>query len=220
MTINVVVADDQAMIRRGLTMILDAAPGVSVVGEAGTGVEAVARAAELRPQVVLMDIRMPELDGIEATRRIVAGRGARTRVVVLTTFGTEEYVIAALRAGASAFLLKNAPPEQLVEAITVVHRGESLLAPSVTRAVIERSLREVGQQRPLVALPELTRRELDVLRLMARGMSNDEIAVELVLSRTTVKTHVSHVLDKLGVRDRVQAVVAAYEAGVVAPTQG
>jgi DNA-binding NarL/FixJ family response regulator len=219
MTITVVVADDQVMIRRGLTMILDAAPGVSVVGEAGTGVEAVARAAELRPDVVLMDIRMPQLDGIEATRRIVAGHGARTRVAVLTTFGTEEYVFAALRAGASAFLLKNAPPEQLVEAVRVVHAGESLLAPSVTRGVIERSLRAGDAQRPLVALPELTGRELEVLRLMACGMSNNEIAVELVVSRTTVKTHVSHVLDKLGVRDRVQAVVAAYEAGVVAPTQ-
>ena len=161
---------------------------------------------------------MPELDGIEATRRIVAAHGARTRVVVLTTFGTEDHVLAALRAGASAFLLKNAPPEQLVEAVGVVHGGESLLAPSVTRGVIERSLRAAAP-RPLVALPELTARELEVLRLMARGMSNDEIAVELVLSRTTVKTHVSHVLDKLGVRDRVQAVVAAYEAGVVAPTQ-
>jgi DNA-binding NarL/FixJ family response regulator len=213
--IRVLLADDQALVRAGFRMLLKAEPGVDVVGEAGDGSEAIALAGELEPDVVLMDIRMPELDGIQATRRIVDGERA-PRVLVLTTFDLDEYVYEALRAGASGFLLKDAPEEQLVAGIRIVADGGSLFAPAVTRRLIERF---AGSRRtsPPAALDDLTPRELEVLRLVARGLSNAEIAATLVVSEHTVKTHVARVLQKLDLRDRVQAVVLAYEAGIVRP---
>ena len=213
--IRVLLADDQALVRAGFRMILRAEPGIEVVGEAGDGAEAVERARELEPDVVLMDVRMPVMDGIEATRRIAGADGA-ARVLVLTTFDLDEYVYEALRAGASGFLLKDAPEEQLVAGIRIVADGGSLFAPAVTQRLIERF---AGAQ-PAPASPafdELTPRELEVLRLVARGLSNAEIATELVVSEHTVKTHVARLLQKLDLRDRVQAVVLAYEAGVVTP---
>ena len=213
--IRVLLADDQALVRAGFRMILRAEPGIEVVGEAGEGTEAVERARELEPDVVLMDVRMPVMDGIEATRRIAGADGA-ARVLVLTTFDLDEYVYEALRAGASGFLLKDAPEEQLVAGIRIVADGGSLFAPAVTQRLIERF---AGAQ-PAPASPafdELTPRELEVLRLVARGLSNAEIATELVVSEHTVKTHVARLLQKLDLRDRVQAVVLAYEAGVVTP---
>ena len=214
MTIRVLLADDHTLVRSGLRMILRAEPDIEVVGEASDGAEAIALARELDPDVVLMDVRMPNVDGIEATRRIVDGSAQPQHVLVLTTFDLDEYVYEALRAGASGFLLKDAPEDQLVSGIRVVVGGASLFAPAVTRRLIERFARVAPPVHP-PALSELTPRELEVLRLVARGLSNAEIAAELVLSEHTAKTHVAHILDKLDLRDRVQAVVLAYESGVV-----
>jgi DNA-binding NarL/FixJ family response regulator len=213
--IRVLLADDQALVRHGFGMILRAEEDVEVVGEAGDGAEAVSLAAQLEPDVVLMDVRMPTLDGIEATRRIVAGVDS-PRVLVLTTFDNDEIVVGALRAGASGFLLKDAPGEQLVAAIKVIAGGGSLFAPSVTRRLVERYVDELRPD-SVPGLDELTDREQEILRLIARGLSNAEIASQLVLSEHTVKTHVTHLLQKLGLRDRTQVVVLAYEAGIVRP---
>ena len=213
--IRVLLADDQALVRAGFRMILKAEPGIEVAGEAGDGAEAVALALELSPEVVLMDVRMPLMDGIEATRRIVVDSDTAPRVLVLTTFDLDEYVYEALRAGASGFLLKDAPEDQLVAGIRIVADGGSLFAPAVTRRLIERFAGT--RPTPAPGLDELTGRELDVLRLVARGLSNSEIASRLVVSQHTVKTHVAHVLRKLDLRNRVQAVVLAYEAGIVKP---
>jgi DNA-binding NarL/FixJ family response regulator len=217
--IRVLLADDQRLVRSGFRMILRDDAGLEVVGEAGDGEEAVALTGELAPDVVLMDVRMPKLDGIEATRRILAGPEPRPRVLVLTTFDLDEYVFAALRAGASGFLLKDAPEEQLAAAIRVAAEGGSMFAPSVTRRLIER-FADIGEAPKPPALDELTARELEVLRMLARGLSNSEIAAELVVSEHTVKTHVARVLGKLALRDRVQAVVLAYECGLVRPGSG
>lgn len=218
MKLGVLIADDQALMRAGFRMILEAEPDLEVVGEAADGREAVAEAGRLRPDVVLMDVRMPEMDGIEATRRLLNGNDD-TKVVMLTTFDMDEYVFEALRAGASGFLVKDVPPEQLVAGIRSVASGDSLLAPSVTRRLIQEFVRRPPDAlRPAPPeLARLTEREVEVLRMMARGRSNAEIATEFVVSETTVKTHVAHVLAKLGVRDRVQAVVFAYESGAVQP---
>ena len=220
MSIRVLLVDDQALIRAGFRMILDAEEDMEVVGECSDGTQAVDSARRLTPDVVLMDIRMPEMDGIDATRRIAAREGeAGPRVLMLTTFDLDEYVYDALRAGASGFLLKDVPAEELVSGIRVVAKGEALLAPSVTKRLIQEFSRGpmAQQSAPPAELEELAPRELEVFKLIARGMSNAEIAEELVVSETTVKTHVARVLMKLGVRDRVQAVVLAYESGVVAP---
>jgi RNA polymerase sigma factor (sigma-70 family) len=215
---RVLIADDQALVRAGFHKLLEAAPDVEVVGEAADGREAVDLAQRLRPSLVLMDIRMPRLDGIEATRRLVAAHGDAVRVLILTTFGLDEYVYDALRAGASGFMLKDAPPEELLAAVEVVARGDALIAPAVTRAVIEEfARRSPAQAAPAPVLDELTAREREVLELLARGLSNAEIADRLVVSDGTVKTHVAHVLAKLRLRDRVQAVILAYEAGVITP---
>jgi DNA-binding NarL/FixJ family response regulator len=211
--IRVLLADDQRLVRVGFRMILATEPDLDVVGEAGDGLEAAEQAAKLQPAVVLMDVRMPVLDGIESTRRITAVDNP-PGVIVLTTFDRDEYVYEALRAGASAFLLKDAPEHQLLAAIRVVAEGGSLFAPSVTRRLIER-FTDSARPPDAQSLLELTARELEVLRLIARGLSNAEIAEELVVSEHTTKTHVARVLMKLGLRNRVQAVVFAYEAGVV-----
>jgi DNA-binding NarL/FixJ family response regulator len=213
MTIRVLLADDQMLVRSGFRMILRGEPDIDVVGEASDGADAIALARTLAPDVVLMDVRMPNVDGIEATRRIIDGGDFAPRVLVLTTFDLDEYVYEALRAGASGFLLKDAPEEQLVSGIRIVAGGASLFAPAVTRRLIERFARDAPPAPP-AALRELTPRELEVLRLVARGLSNAEIAAELVLSEHTAKTHVAHILDKLDLRDRVQAVVLAYESGI------
>jgi DNA-binding NarL/FixJ family response regulator len=215
---RILIVDDQALVRAGFRMILEAEEDIEVVGEAADGREAVEAATSLRPDVVLMDVRMPEVDGIEATRRLLAEDG-QAKVVMLTTFDMDEYVYEALRAGASGFLLKDVPPEQLVAGIRSVASGDALLAPSVTRRVIEEFVRRPPDsvRTPPPGLGELTTREVEVLKLMARGLSNAEIAADLVVSETTVKTHVAHVLMKLGLRDRVQAVVFAYESGLVQP---
>jgi DNA-binding NarL/FixJ family response regulator len=214
--IRVLVVDDQALVRAGFRMILEAEPDLEVVGEAADGLEAVAAVQRHRPDVVLMDVRMPNLDGIAATHRILAGGGA-AKVLMLTTFDMDEYVFEAFRVGASGFLLKDVPPERLIAGIRAVASGEALLAPSVTRRLIEAFVR----RQPARALPpgieELTAREREVLEMMARGLSNAEIAEAFVVSETTVKTHVSRVLDKLELRDRVQAVVFAYECGLLQP---
>ena len=217
MSVRVLLVDDQALIRAGFRMILEAEEDIDVVGECADGTQALDSAKRLDPDVVLMDIRMPEMDGIEATRRLVEHDGG-LKVLMLTTFDLDEYVYDALRAGASGFLLKDVPADQLVEGIRVVAGGDALLAPSVTSRLIREFSRTPPSQRELPpTLEDLTPRELEVFRLLARGMSNAEIAAELVVSETTVKTHVARVLMKLGVRDRVQAVVLAYESGVVAP---
>ena len=216
--IRVLIVDDQALVRAGFRMILEAESDMEVIGEAADGLEALTRVQELAPDVVLMDVRMPELDGIEATRRLLE-QGADAKVVMLTTFDMDEYVYEALRAGASGFLLKDVPPEQLVAGIRAVASGDALLAPSVTRRVIEEFVSrppDAARKAP-PQLDELTERELEVLKLMARGLSNAEIAKELFVSDTTVKTHVARILMKLRIRDRVQAVVFAYENGVVQP---
>jgi DNA-binding NarL/FixJ family response regulator/class 3 adenylate cyclase len=220
--VRILIVDDQALVRAGFRMILEAEEDIEVVGEAADGREAVAEVRRLRPDVVLMDVRMPEVDGIEATRRLMGQDGATAKVVMLTTFDMDEYVYEALRAGASGFLLKDVPPEQLVAGIRAVASGDALLAPSVTRRVIEEFVRRPPEsvRTPPPALADLTARELDVLKLIARGLSNSEIAKELVVSETTVKTHVAHVLMKLDLRDRVQAVVFAYESGLVLPGEG
>jgi DNA-binding NarL/FixJ family response regulator len=213
---RVLIADDQALVRVGLRKILDTEPEVDVVGEAVDGEDAVANARQLRPDVVLMDIRMPALDGIEATRRITREQ-PRTRVLILTTFGLDSYVYDALRAGASGFMLKDAPPEEIAAAVRIVASGEALLAPAVTRIVIEEFARQPPHrdvQQPR-ALEELTPREREVLDLLARGLSNAEICERLVISEATTKTHVARILQKLDLRDRIQAVIYAYEHGVV-----
>ena len=212
--IRVLLADDQSLVRAGFRMILRAEPDIEVVGEAADGREAVDRAREMRPDVVLMDIRMPGLDGIAATRHVTALDPA-PRVLVLTTFDLDEYVYESLRAGASAFLLKDAPEQQLLAAVRVVADGGSLFAPSVTRRLVERFARPAAPEPP--ALAELTAREQEVLRLVARGRSNAEIAAELIVSEHTAKTHVASILRKLDLRNRVQAVVLAYETGLVRP---
>jgi DNA-binding NarL/FixJ family response regulator len=215
---TLLIADDQALVRVGLRKILESEPEMSVVGEAEDGEQAVAAARRLRPEVVLMDIRMPALDGIEATRRIIAARPV-TRVLILTTFGLDTYVYDALRAGASGFMLKDAPPEEIAAAVRIVARGEALLAPAVTRAVIEEFARRppAAAPTPPTAVTELTPREQEVLGLLVRGLSNPEICERLVISEATAKTHVAHILRKLDLRDRVQAVIYAYETGLVAP---
>jgi DNA-binding NarL/FixJ family response regulator len=214
-SVRVLICDDQALVRGGFRAILDARPEIEVVGEAENGAQAVALAERRHPDVILMDIRMPVLDGIEATRKLVAD-GSQARVIVLTTFDLDEYVHAAIRAGASGFLLKDVTPAKLVEAIGIVAQGDALLAPSVTRRLLERfaATLPVGDQSS-DALAELTAREIEVLRLLAGGLSNAEIAAELVVSEATVKTHISSVLRKLGLRDRVQAVIVAYQTGLV-----
>jgi DNA-binding NarL/FixJ family response regulator len=213
MSLRVVLVDDQALVRAGFRMILKAEPDLEVVGEAGNGREAVEVVTATAPDVVLMDVRMPEMDGIEATRIVTAGPQP-PRVLMLTTFDLDELVYDALRAGASGFLLKEAPPEQLVAGVRTVAAGEQLLAPSVTRRLIERFTAQAPAA-PAASVDELTPRELEVLQLVARAMTNAEIAAHLFVSETTVKTHVARILMKLGLRDRVQAVVLAYERGLV-----
>jgi DNA-binding NarL/FixJ family response regulator len=217
-TIRVLVVDDQAMVRAGFRMILETEPDLTVVGEAADGRRALELASRSRPDVVLMDVRMPHMDGIEATQRITAMDDPPS-VLVLTTFDLEDYVYAALQAGASGFLLKDAPAEQLIDAVRVIASGEAVLAPSVTRLLIDEVARRPSVDRSAEAarLAELTEREREVLQLIARGLSNAEIATELFLGEATVKTHVGRVLTKLGLRDRVQAVVLAYESGLVVP---
>ena len=212
--ISVLLADDQALVRGGFRLILDAEPDIEVVAEAADGAAAAELALETRPDLVLMDIRMPVLDGIEATRRLLP-QLRTTRVVMLTTFDLDDYIVAAFRAGASGFLLKTAPPAQLVAAVRTVHAGDALLAPASTRRLIEQFALPPG---PAPALDTLTPREYDVLRLLARGLANAEIAEQLVVEPSTVKSHVASVLAKLNLRDRVQAVVLAYESGLVRPT--
>ncbi len=225
--IRLVIADDQPLLRTGFRMILEAERDMAVVGEASNGEEAVALTRRLLPDVVLMDIRMPVMDGVEATRRITSTpalpSGSGPRVLILTTFDLDEYIVEALRAGASGFLLKDVPPEELAAAIRVIAAGEALLAPSITRRLLDRfasTLTVPGEAPRSAALAELTERELEVFTLVGRGLSNQEIADELVLGETTVKTHVSHVFSKLDVRDRVQAVVLAYETGIVRRGEG
>jgi DNA-binding NarL/FixJ family response regulator len=212
MSIRVLVADDQSMVRAGFRMLLSGEDDIDVVAEASNGLEAVDRAARFHPTVVLMDIRMPQLDGLEATRRILAA-DSTTRILILTTFDLDEYVYEALRSGASGFVLKDDPPEQLIAAIRVVANGEALLSPAITKRVIKQFTR-IPRPEPPRQLDELTERELEVFRLIARGLSNAEIAGELYISDTTVKTHITHILMKLNLRDRVQAVVLAYETGL------
>lgn len=218
MTIRVLIVDDQALVRAGFRVLVDAADDLEVVGEAEDGEAAVSAAAALRPDVVLMDIRMPGTDGLEATRRILAGGDGAPRVLVLTTFDVDDYVYEALRSGASGFLLKDTDPAQLVEAIRVVARGDALLAPSVTKRLVREfaSRPEIRRAHP-ERLDVLTEREREVLSLVAQGLSNDEIARQLFISPTTAKTHVSRVMMKLSARDRAQLVVIAYESGLVVP---
>jgi DNA-binding NarL/FixJ family response regulator len=213
---TVLIVDDQALVRVGLRKVLEAEPDVEVVGEAADGQDAVAAARRLRPDVVLMDIRMPVLDGIEATRRIAAAQSG-THVLVLTTFGLDGYVYDALRAGASGFMLKDAPPEEIAAAVRIVAGGDALLAPAVTRAVIQEFARRPAPATAPTALDDLTPREREVLDLLARGLSNPEICKRLVISEATTKTHVARILQKLDLRDRVQAVIYAYESGIVQP---
>jgi DNA-binding NarL/FixJ family response regulator len=217
--VRVLIVDDQSLVRAGFRMILESEPDVEVVGEAADGAEAIAAAEELAPDVILMDVRMPNVDGLEATRRLLEGKDEGPRVLILTTFDLDEYVYEALKVGASGFLLKDTPPEQLVDAIHVVASGDALLSPVITRRVIEEFVRRPPEslRKPSAALEELTPRELEILGLVARGLSNAEIAKEAFVSETTVKTHVAHILLKLRLRDRVQAVVFAYENGVVSP---
>jgi DNA-binding NarL/FixJ family response regulator len=211
-TIRVLVVDDQAMVRAGFRMLLRDEPDIEVVAEASNGLEAVAQAARVHPHVVLMDIRMPELDGLEATRRII-GADPSARILILTTFDLDEYVYRALRAGASGFVLKDDPPEQLIAAVRTVAGGDALLSPSITKHVIAQFTR-VHQQAPPQAVQTLTTRELDVFRLITKGYSNAEIGRELFISDTTVKTHVTRLLQKLDLRDRAQAIVLAYQTGL------
>lgn len=218
-TIRVLLVDDHALVRAGFRLILDAEDGVEVIGEAGDGSEAILAVERLRPDVVLMDIQMPRMDGLEATRRIVQLPTATTRVIILTTFERDDYVFEALRAGASGFLLKNAPPDELVHAVRVVAGGDALLAPSITRKVIEGYVRRPADPAQHAGLARLTEREQEILVLLAGGKSNAELAAHLFLGEGTIKTHVSNMLSKLGLRDRVQAVVFAYESGLVEPGQ-
>jgi DNA-binding NarL/FixJ family response regulator len=216
MTIRVLLADDQDLVRAGFAMIIDGRADLEVVGEAGDGVEAVALARSAQPDVILMDVRMPRMDGIEAARQL-ARAAHPARIIMLTTFDLDEPVFAALRAGASGFLLKDTKPDDLVAAIRVVHRGDALLAPTVTRRLLDRFAGELPGGAPPPSLAALSGREVEVLTLVARALSNDEIADRLTLSRATVKTHLSAILFKLGLRDRVQAAVLAYEVGLVRP---
>jgi DNA-binding NarL/FixJ family response regulator len=218
MSTGVLVVDDQSMVRAGFRMLLAGEDDIDVVAEASNGREAVEKAARFKPAVVLMDIRMPELDGLQATREILAAN-PDARILILTTFDLDEYIYEALRAGASGFVLKDDPPESLIAAIRTVAAGDALLSPSITSQVI-RQFARLPEPAPPKELEELTTRELEVLRLMARGLSNSEIADELFISDTTVKTHVTHVFQKLNVRDRVQAVVLAYQAGIVDSERG
>jgi DNA-binding NarL/FixJ family response regulator len=217
--LRVLIVDDQALVRAGFRLILEANDGIQVVGEAADGEEAVAAAAQLRPDVVLMDVRMPKLDGLEAARQILSARTDHCRVIMLTTFDLDEYVYTALQVGASGFLLKDVSPEQLVAAVRLVAAGDALLAPSITRRLVERFARPTPTPMPTLPGPaeleSLTAREREVLLLMARGLSNSELAERLVVSEATVKTHVARVLDKLNLRDRVQAVILAYESGLI-----
>jgi DNA-binding NarL/FixJ family response regulator len=217
MSVRVLIVDDQSLVRAGFRMILDAEPEIEVVGEASDGLEAVIAARETEPDVILMDVRMPNVDGLEATRKLLDGNETGPRILILTTFDLDEYVYEALRAGASGFLLKDTPPEQLVDAILVIARGDALLSPSITRRVIEEFVRRppASSRRTPPELDELTVREREMLGLIAKGLSNAEIAKAAFVSETTVKTHVAHILMKLRLRDRVQAVVYAYENGVV-----
>ncbi len=216
--IRILIVDDQALIRSGLRMILEAEDGLSVIGEASDGSEAIEVATRQRPDVILMDIRMPVMDGIDATRRLNASAlSPKPQVLILTTFDLDEYVYAAIRAGASGFLLKDAPPDDLIHAIRVVARGEALLAPTITRRLIEEFASRPEPDAAPEGMDELTERELEVLRSLAAGLSNAEIADALFVSEATVKTHISHILTKLDLRDRVQAVVVAYESGLVRP---
>ena len=216
---RVVVADDQGLVRTGFRMILTAG-GIDVVAEAGTGQQAIDAVRRTRPDVVLMDVRMPELDGLEATRRILAGAADAPRVIILTTFDLDHYVYAALAAGASGFLLKDVTPEQLVAAVRMVRTGDALLAPVITRRLVERFFRRDPAAVPHRELAALTPRELEVLSLVARGLNNAGLAAHLHLSEATVKTHVARILAKLGLRDRAQAVVVAYETGLISPGDG
>ncbi len=223
MTLRVVIVDDQALVRAGFAMILSTEPDIEVVGEAASGVEAIAVSRKTRPDVILMDIRMPEMDGITATREIRADTPQDLdcpRILILTTFDLDDYVYDALRAGASGFLLKDTPPEDLAEAIRIVAAGDSLLSPSITRKLLDEFNRTPAAPTPHKHLGDLTEREVEVLQQLARGLSNAEIADVLFVSETTVKTHVSHILTKLELRDRVQAVVVAYESGLVVPGDG
>jgi DNA-binding NarL/FixJ family response regulator len=213
--ISVLLADDQALVRGGFRLILDAEPDIEVIAEAADGSQAIDEALQARPDVVLMDIRMPALDGIQATRQLIPQLPA-TRVVMLTTFDLDDYIVDAFRAGASGFLLKTAPPQQLIAAVRTVHAGDALLAPASTRRLIEQSTRPPA---PAPALDTLTPRGHDVLRLLARGLTNAEIAQQLVVEPSTIKSHVASVLAKLGLRDRVQAVITAYETGLIQPGQ-
>jgi DNA-binding NarL/FixJ family response regulator len=213
MTIRVLIADDQSMVRAGFRMLLAGEEDIEVVAEAADGLEAVAKAARFNPTVILMDIRMPGLDGLEATRRILAANDT-ARILILTTFGLDEYVYEALRDGASGFVLKDDPPEQLISAVRTVAGGNALLSPAITKRVIKQFAR-IPRPVPPKELSELTAREQDILRLIAAGLSNAEIGKQLYISETTVKTHVTHILQKLGLRDRVQAVVLAYQTGVI-----
>jgi DNA-binding NarL/FixJ family response regulator len=212
MTIRVLVADDQSMVRAGFRMLLGGEKDLEVVAEAGNGIEAVEKTGRFHPDVILMDIRMPELDGLQATRRILAADNG-ARILILTTFDLDEYVYEALRAGASGFVLKDDSPEQLITAVRTVAAGDALLSPAITKRVIQK-FAHMPRPAPPKGLDELSERELDVFRLMARGLSNGEIGQELFISETTVKTHVTHVLQKLNLRDRVQAVVLAHQTGV------
>ena len=216
--IRVLVVDDQALIRSGLRLILESEPGLAVIGEGGDGREAVEMAQRLRPDVILMDVRMPVMDGIEAARRIIgAGLNPEPRIIILTTFDLDEYIYAAIRAGASGFLLKDAPPDDLLRAIRIVATGDALLAPSVTRRLIEEFASRPAPDTQPSGMDQLTEREIEVLKSLAAGLSNAEIADALFVSEATVKTHISHILTKLDLRDRVQAVVVAYESGLVRP---
>jgi DNA-binding NarL/FixJ family response regulator len=217
MSITVLLADDQSMVRAGFRMILESEPDIEVIGEAADGEQAAESARRLRPDVVLMDIQMPGGDGLEATRRITQRPEVASRVVILTTFERDDYFFEALHAGASGFLLKNAPPERLVDAVRVVAAGDALLAPSVTRRIIEQFARRPVEAEVHARVASLTQREREVLVLLASGKSNSELAAELFVSEGTIKTHLSSLLAKLGLRDRVQAVVLAYESGLVTP---
>ncbi|HEX5895707.1 MAG TPA: response regulator transcription factor [Thermoleophilaceae bacterium] len=215
MSIRVLIADDQSMVRAGFRMLLGGEEDIEVVAEASDGLEAVSKAARFHPTIVLMDIRMPELDGLEATRRILAADPS-ARILILTTFDLDEYVYEGLRAGASGFVLKDEPPEQLIAAVRTVAGGDALLSPTVTKRVIKQFTRAARPEAPK-GVDELTARELEILRLIADGLSNGEIAGKLYISETTVKTHVTHILQKLDLRDRVQAVVLAYQTGLFEP---
>ena len=218
--LRVLIVDDQALVRAGFSMILGAEADIEVVGEAANGIEALRAARELLPDVILMDIRMPDMDGITATQQLCEGQAASAhcpKVIILTTFDLDDYVYDALRAGASGFLLKDTPPDDLADAIRVVASGDALLSPSITRKLLEQFTQAPAAPQPVAGLSDLTEREHEVLRQLARGLSNSEIADALFVSETTVKTHISHILTKLELRDRVQAVVIAYESGLVVP---